>query len=449
LHDSVCFIRAGSAHVERKNVGQGIVVATLRAGDVFGEMSFLDGMTASGSVVADEELLIDLVDRAQLLALLAADTAFAAHLYRSLAATMATRLRNTLDQLPVLFVEDVPQVNRFHTQRASLGDPEEVSDALSDVVAEVKSRLFSVDLGLLDGSWDPEAAQVYISDGLDSFKEVLQKEVPKESEESDQWGAYAFREMFPFLMQSALIDRAFAKPRGYAGDYWTIQLMQRSEPQGAGRLGPLIDNWFLGIPSVRAVRNRQARMTELIGQVASALGEAPCAVTSVASGPAEELFELFRASEAPFVTATCLDIDPEALSYCRTVSDHLGVGDRMTLIQENAVHLALGKRELNLPLQNLIYSVGLTEYLEDDLVVPLLKWVRGHLMPGGSVVLGNFNASCPDRAFNEHILEWHLIYRTPDDLRRVMQAAGFSASEVRVESDETGVQLLAIASRSS
>ena len=35
-------------------------------------------------------------------------------------------------------------------------------------------------------------------------------------------------------MQSALVDRSFSKPRGYAGDYWTIELFYQDQAQGAG-----------------------------------------------------------------------------------------------------------------------------------------------------------------------------------------------------------------------
>jgi hypothetical protein len=97
-------------------------------------------------------------------------------------------------------------------------------------------------------------------------------------------------------MQSALIDRSFAKPRGYAGDYWTMELFYRDEAAGAGRLGPLIDRWYLGMHSVRAARNRRAVLAGVIREEAARGTARPVPVTSLASGPARELFDVFAGS---------------------------------------------------------------------------------------------------------------------------------------------------------
>ena len=173
----------------------------------------------------------------------------------------------------------------------------------------------------------------------------------------------------------------------------------------------------------------------------------PCAVTSIASGPAPELFDLLRPPDAPAIAATCLDIDPEALAYCHDVAAEIGVTDWMTFLQENAVRLALGQHELALAPQDLIYTMGLVDYLDDGLVVALLSWMYDHVRPGGTAVLGNFDVGLPDRAFGDHVLEWELIYGSPEDLRRLIRSSRFGDVDVRVERDMDGVQLFAFAHR--
>jgi len=59
-------------------------------------------------------------------------------------------------------------------------------------------------------------------------------------------------------MQSATIAHGYEKPRGYPEDRELLERIERNEPEGDGRLGPLIDQWFLGRPLCRARRTVSA-----------------------------------------------------------------------------------------------------------------------------------------------------------------------------------------------
>jgi CRP-like cAMP-binding protein len=110
---AIYVLRSGRAHVERAHLGHGIALAKLGAGEVFGEISFLQRSRASGSVIADGKAEVEVLDRAlieQLLSVPAVAIAF----YRTLALALARRLRETSALLPPLLAEDVPQVKPFH-----------------------------------------------------------------------------------------------------------------------------------------------------------------------------------------------------------------------------------------------------------------------------------------------------------------------------------------------
>ena len=49
----------------------------------------------------------------------------------------------------------------------------------------------------------------------------------------------------------------YRKPRGYAGDFLTIEWMYANEPGGAGELGQLLDRCFLNQTAAQAVRHRR------------------------------------------------------------------------------------------------------------------------------------------------------------------------------------------------
>jgi CRP-like cAMP-binding protein len=72
-----------------------VVLARLEAGEVFGEMSFLEDTGASADVVADGPVEILYISGAKIYDLMAADSGFATRFYESLGRALAGRLRRT------------------------------------------------------------------------------------------------------------------------------------------------------------------------------------------------------------------------------------------------------------------------------------------------------------------------------------------------------------------
>jgi len=92
-------LRRGSASVELEGTTSRAVIATLRTGDVCGEMAFLEDRTATASVVAKDEVEVDAIWADDLRQLIAAFPGFGARFYRSLAVILAQRLRQTTKEL--------------------------------------------------------------------------------------------------------------------------------------------------------------------------------------------------------------------------------------------------------------------------------------------------------------------------------------------------------------
>jgi CRP-like cAMP-binding protein len=92
---AIFVIDSGSVRIERENGGQMVPLAILAAGDLFGEMSFVDGARTSARVVARELTQVRIVDVGIVDNLDEVDPTFASRLYRSIAAILVNRLRTT------------------------------------------------------------------------------------------------------------------------------------------------------------------------------------------------------------------------------------------------------------------------------------------------------------------------------------------------------------------
>ena len=88
-------LRGGDAEVRRG----GTVLAKLNAGDVCGEMSFLEDSIASASVLAGSTATVEFISAADLHGVFAAFPHLASRFYRSMALTLSQRLRATSKQL--------------------------------------------------------------------------------------------------------------------------------------------------------------------------------------------------------------------------------------------------------------------------------------------------------------------------------------------------------------
>jgi len=93
--DALFVLRAGEARVERNHESFSIEVSRLHAGELFGEMGFVEAVEASASVVADGVCDVDVIEAAHVHAMIAADPMFAASFYRSIADLLSRRLRAT------------------------------------------------------------------------------------------------------------------------------------------------------------------------------------------------------------------------------------------------------------------------------------------------------------------------------------------------------------------
>ena len=78
-------------------------LAKLGAGELIGEISFLEGSAASATIVADEESAVLVVDDQLLSERIRKNTDFAARMYRAFALIAERRLRARIDHLALRF----------------------------------------------------------------------------------------------------------------------------------------------------------------------------------------------------------------------------------------------------------------------------------------------------------------------------------------------------------
>ena len=280
------------------------------------------------------------------------------------------------------------------------------------------------------------------------LEQQLRRNLSLDATWSRQLGVVVRDQTSSWFLRSQFHARAYAKPQGYAGDYYTIELLYSAVPNGKGIVGRALDAWALERPAARAVRNRRGYVAEAVGQLVGEWPQGhPVAICSLGSGPARELVDLLSEPTETGIQATCVDMDPDALAYARALACTAGVLHNVSFIHGNVIHLARAGKSLS-GKQHVIYSVGLFDYLPDRVAVAVLNWAYEQLHSGGTLLIGNVDIANPTRAYMDHLLDWRLIHRSADQLRQLFARSHFSEQPVSITRDMLGVQLFAACARS-
>jgi extracellular factor (EF) 3-hydroxypalmitic acid methyl ester biosynthesis protein len=143
-----------------------------------------------------------------------------------------------------------------------------------------------------------------------------------------------------------------------------------------------------------------------------------------------------------------LDFSEEALQHARSSIETIkSRSERHTQIeyQKKSVQQILkesgrtlehnGKKQYDL-----VYCAGLFDYLSDQVSHRLMNVMYEWVAPGGLLLCTNVEPSNPLRNGMEHLLDWHLIYRTAAQLRPLAPTQA-PADAVRVVCENSGVNL--------
>ncbi|HXC54212.1 MAG TPA: class I SAM-dependent methyltransferase [Rhizomicrobium sp.] len=247
----------------------------------------------------------------------------------------------------------------------------------------------------------------------------------------------------PELRKGAIWDRSYAKPLGYPGDFEIMNQVYDWERVGGDAYEMLMHR--IGLEVAECIRTRMEVVRTHIGDVVRERGhDRPARITSLGSGPAREVEAYLSSHGAGGHRAEFSLIDQEevALLYAHE-STYPYVLNSDGRIKVQGLNLSFtdilrGTEGLaGLPPQDLVYSVGLLDYLTDHRCKALVKRLFDLLMPGGLLIIGNMN-DCPLSNYwpMEYITDWTLQYR--GDAEMVAWADGLNAARAWTETERTG-----------
>lgn len=209
------------------------------------------------------------------------------------------------------------------------------------------------------------------------------------------------------LLEDPFTRRSCEKPRGYAGDAVLLDFIYGVEEDWPepemSKFGKIIFDYTTRSAAPEGVRTRRAYIAQQIDDLATRKNQ-PC-ILSVASGHFREALLSHSLKRRKLGRVVALDADPQSLEVVERDYGRWGVETLPT----NVKSLLTGQPY---PDQfDLIYSLGLFDYLKESTSRKLIQHLFGALNPGGRLIVANFLPGIKDVGYMEAFMDWNLRYR--------------------------------------
>ena len=245
----------------------------------------------------------------------------------------------------------------------------------------------------------------------------------------------------PEFMGGKIWRRSYEKPLGYPGDFEIMNQVYAWQREGGSLFDQLLHR--LGLEVAECIATRSVMVRQAVAELCLRRGERIAHVANIGCGPAREVVDYLQMRALPCpIHFTLLDQDHAALTqaYQQTYSEvirHKGRAGVTLLHTSFSQLLKAGELFGALPPQDLIYSVGLVDYLAPKRAKALMASLYDRLAPNGTLIVANMFATNTGNLWPmEFLCDWPIIYRSEADMLDL--AAGLNPTRTGMERDPTG-----------
>lgn len=246
----------------------------------------------------------------------------------------------------------------------------------------------------------------------------------------------------PWYCKSWLMTQATTKPKRFPGDFKLLERIYDNMPVLSGTdgnsqgVGIYLDRWFLDSHLAQAVRSRKDYMKDYLASRLERQNEQPFHILNLASGPCREWQELPENLDLNGVKLTGVDIDKEALEYTELkLNSMTDRGLELNVSEDNILKMALRKSELvkeKYGLQDLVYSIGLFDYLPDNMLVRVVSRGYDLLKQNGKMVLAFKDKEMYKTTRYDWMTDWIFQPRNETSITQFLQNNGFTSDQTKV-----------------
>lgn len=407
-----------------------LVLDIVGPGDVLGEVTFVDDAPRGADVRAAEPSTVMVWERATILDLFVRDPALAAEFYRAVARTLSIRYRTF----------SAAVASGSVSGRAGAPHSGDCATQAHAYASKILQLWGDADERLRRDPSDARA-RTLLKTGMEYLCTIVARWLQTLHDgETRSAAARILRQALRPYMRTANVGRqALQASDSATGEASLMETVLAHTPAGDGPFGLLLDQHLHALPTLAALRARNADTIDLARRVLPQ--GAPLRVTLInvhsTHLPAAILESLGQSNSS----IRFLDGRPEVLAHLRQQLLPSSRSVETSFVEEDIAAIAMQRSTVALEPQDVILLDGLIDYLPDGLAMSLLQWCRDQLKPGGLLICNSL-AALPDARILDHILAWPLVRRTPQDLTRLIESVDRLSATLQTN-DRAGAVVLA------
>lgn len=222
--------------------------------------------------------------------------------------------------------------------------------------------------------------------------------------------------------RSPFIHRLQTWPRGYPGDFETIEYLLAQDIRACP---DSVEYWleFLALQSPIAQQHRnkvRAQAREIVTAVQRGSVDHPARILVLAAGSSPDLALVQEEIGRSNCAIVLNDSDEQALAF--SLTRLAGIRDRLYPLTGNALK-SIPRLRTHGPF-DLVLAGGLFDYLPERHAIFLIRTICHELLAAdGRLFLTNIASPNPYRVWIEHLADWRLIERSAEELQWLTAAA--------------------------
>ena len=302
-------------------------------------------------------------------------------------------------------------------------------------------KLDDIDSAIKTGKIEPADAS---NDVLVSTNEVLTEGDKLEEYLRDQSLIKQIKNLFrisgaPYGLQSDFVKHAFEKPGGYAGDYEVLEFIYNNKPTSKG-FGYCADETFLADDYAKAVRNRKDLMKKIL---ISYLNDNPqdAEILNIACGASRDLRELFEENDFNLTgktTFTLIDKSQDALDFSKSILKNHPAAIEYKF-ENHSVYDYLKEKEKyfeELKGKDMVYSIGLADYIPADSFKELIKFLFSILKPQGKLIIAHKDSKNYHPLTPDWWADWNFYLRNQDEVVALVEQSGIQQYKLSLQQED-------------
>ena len=351
---------------------------------------------------------------------------------------MGVRKYDDMDEFEKTLQDNIQPVLRSVDDEATKN---KIKDFWNDWVVPYFIRLESIDQAIRNGERDPAEAAIEVISATDSTLLVGDK---LEESLNNPSLIKKIKDMFrlsgaPYGLQSDIVRHALEKPGGYPGDYELLECIYDNKATSKG-FGHCADKTLLTNEYANAVRNRKDKMKKIL---LSYLQSDPKSseILNVACGSSRDLRELFHENTIKLtgdVHFTLIDKSQEALDFSRDKLADCPEGIRFSF-NRHSVYDYLKDPDTyrnKLGSMDMVYSIGLADYIPADGFRDLIAFFYTLLKPGGRLIIAHKDSKNYHPLTSDWWTDWSFHLRNIDDVVRLAENSGIADYDLTIEQED-------------